>query len=517
MNRAFVAGSNGPPADRLRYADKDARDIARCLSAPRCGFEVETPEAGTSVGGIRDRLYAAADRCRPGDTFVCYFSGHGRTEAGSLFLLWDMTDFEHLLPTTLSATTIVEAMRHCRADNKLLILDCCQAGAVVGDDGFRDGDAPSSKDVVSAENHLVLMAADRFQRARELDELGGGFLTQNLCRALTDGFVDAAGADRRLSIGDTQRWLEQQAGRHNAAYPGRTVPTPYLFGQQLGEFFFTAAREDWMPRFLEVAGREFVVVPYQVSDGDHAWILLLGRYLVTNAEYRQYVADTGADRPMGQRFDEQRWVDGFRPWGAPGFDAPDQPVVCLPFKDARRYCEWLSRTNKDVWKRPSSFLLPTAAEWDVAAFGTVHPSRDPSTWLTSSPTIHQHEDRPAAIDTTGRRDNRLGLSDMIGNVWEWCASSIVQIPTISWIERYEYTDGPAALRGGGYLDHLDRVHPFMNEWEIPDGRDVQHSDVGFRVGMRAALDDLPDDLEEAILAFDTQVKTESGPDLPITA
>ena len=504
MNRAFVAGSNGPVADRLRYADKDARDIARCLSAPRCGFEVEMPEAGTSVGTVRERLYAAADRCRPGDTFVCYFSGHGRTETGSLFLLWDTTDLEHLLATTLSATTIVEAMRHCRADNKLLILDCCQAGAVVGDDGFRDADAPLSKDVVVAENHLVLMAADRFQRARELDEFGGGFLTQNLCRALTDGFVEAAGPDRRLSIGDVQRWLERQTARHNAANPRRSVPTPYLFGRQLGEFFFTVLRMDWTPRFLEIGGRELVVVPYQVSDGSETWIPLLGSNLVTNAEYRRYVAETEADEPVGQRFDGRRWADGFRPWETPGFDAPDLPVVCVPFAAARRYCEWISR---DIWQ---SFLVPTAEEWDLAAFGTVHPSRDPSTWLTSSPAIHQREDGPAAIDRTGRRDNPLGLSDMIGNVWEWCASSVALIPSIARWDTYEYSDGPVALRGGGYLDQIDRVHPFMNEWEIPGGRDVRHSDVGFRVAMRARLDQLPDETEEAVLAFDTQVTVGRG-------
>jgi hypothetical protein len=91
------------------------------------------------------------------------------------------------------------------------------------------------------------------------------------------------------------------------------------------------------------------------------------------------------------------------------------------------------------------------------------------------------------------------------------------VPTIAWLDLYEYSNGPAALRGGGYLDQLDRVHPFMNEWEIPDGRDVRHSDVGFRVAMRASLDDLPDDVEEAVVAFDAQVTAGSGPGFPVTA
>ena len=555
MNRAFVAGSNGPALwEPLSYARKDADDIARCLAAPRCGFEVEMPPAGARPSAVREQLYAVAETCSDSDTFVCYFSGHGILEQGSLFLLWDETDLKRLLTTGLPASALTEAMRGCRASNKLLILDCCHAGAAVGQ-GFRDASEVRAPDLVAPENHLVLMASDRLQRARELDALRGGLLTQQLCAALTDAFVDVAGADRRLSIGDAKAWLESQALRHNGEDPDHAVPIPYLFGQQRGEFFFTAPRGEWQPTTFELDGCSFVILPFQwTGDGAPPWVLGIAQHPVVNREYRAFVEQTGATTPVGERFSGGRWHPGFEPWRTPGFDDPLQPVVCTSLADAWAYTFWFAgrahrnRVSSEFVGGWEEFRVPTQAEWDVAAFGTEHPSRDPRSWLSSSPLIHQMAEGPAPIDATGARDNRLGVSDLIGNVWEWCDNRtrdsegedvaehgspflvagsvtadnvVVGVGEVVGVDSGRDADpadiGRAAIRGGGFLDDLTRTAPFVNEWELRDRRRTRHSDLGFRIAVRLPCHALPDDIRDRVEARDLHASDTASMRMPPAA
>lgn len=531
MNRAFVAGSNGPQSwDPLKFARKDAQDLATCLSAPRCGFDIETPPDGADAFAVRRQLYAAAESCTDSDTFLCYFSGHGLLEHGSLYLLWDETNLDRLLGTALPASAMTEAMSACRAGNKLLILDCCHAGAAVG---FRDLPAVSAKDVVTPENHLVLMASDRLQRARELEETSGGFLTQQLCAALSTSFTQAAGDDRRLSLQDTTEWLERQAAEHNRNDPEHAVPIPYLFGQQRGPFFFTAPRDEWSPTVVDVGPHPFAIVPFQWSSPDsEPWVLAIARHPVANRSYREFVAHTGAEEPKGEHFIEGRWRRGFQPWRSEGFDDPLQPVVCVSLSQAADYVEWYAEHSVDhlraLARRWREVRLPTQAEWDVAAFGTQHPSRDPRAWIESSPSLHQSADGPAVIDDTGSRTNRFGVSDMVGNVWEWCVDSAGDPHTLSapslmmddtrWVRPGEHAwQGTAALRGGGFLDDLARTLPFVNEWELQDGRDTHHSDVGFRVAVRVPLFGLEGDITERIEACDLHASAPPSMQMPPTA
>ena len=241
MRRAFVMGSNGPNgSSQLKYALDDVVRISAALSDPRCGFQVDNPDSDYDIWSIYRDLNNAADLCTVDDTFICYFSGHGRLQNGSLFLLWHKSDADRLNNTALSIARIMESLSHCKAQNKLLILDCCHAGAVVNMP--KDGDEIKIDNVViKPENYLILMASDRFEQTREFEELQGGFLTVNICDAISEKLDEAdLDGDGRISIFDLKKWLEQRLTPHNEKLSEmEQVPVPYLYGQYKGEFFLT--------------------------------------------------------------------------------------------------------------------------------------------------------------------------------------------------------------------------------------------------------------------------------------
>src|SRR5512143_804490 len=75
----------------------------------------------------------------------------------------------------------------------------------------------------------------------------------------------------------------------------------------------------------------------------------LGKFPVTNGEYRQFLEATGAEPP---RF-----------WLEPMFADPRKPVVGVTWFEAIAYCNWLEAQTGE------SFRLPNEAEWERAARG----------------------------------------------------------------------------------------------------------------------------------------------------
>jgi formylglycine-generating enzyme required for sulfatase activity len=188
----------------------------------------------------------------------------------------------------------------------------------------------------------------------------------------------------------------------------------------------------------------------------------LGKYQVTNREYRRFVETTGYGPPPN--------------WNDASFNRPDQPVVGISWYDAVAYCEWLSReTNR-------AYRLPTEAEWERAARGGVEGRRY---WWGDEPPEQQPDyarrwrEGPEPV---GRyQPNGFGLYNIGDNVHEWCAD---------WYDPTYYHHSPEtnpqgpptgtrrASRGGSWR-HQIKLSRCAARSSIPPS--YRYADYGFRV------------------------------------
>lgn len=142
---------------------------------------------------------------------------------------------------------------------------------------------------------------------------------------------------------------------------------------------------------------EMVVLPGSV--------VAMGRYEVTVGEYRTFAASTGGGAGRGCD-DILIYGDDQLSWRNPGFQQTDRhPVTCLGWDDANAYVSWLSRTTEAAYRLPSLLELVDAAE------GSQRGCHDRGL---------QNDAGTCPVGTNGT--NKLGLSDVLGNVEEWTSS-----------------------------------------------------------------------------------------------
>ena len=155
--------------------------------------------------------------------------------------------------------------------------------------------------------------------------------------------------------------------------------------------------------------------------------LALGRYEVTVGEYRAFASATGGGAGGGCI----TLGDGDS-WRNPGFRQTDRhPVTCVSWDDGQEYVSWLSRTTG------ATYRLPTEEEWGRAAAGS-QPGCDRLGRGT-------RPDGTCPVGSSGA--NGAGLSDMVGNVWEWTADC------------WEGDCGRRVVRGGSWISVAGGLRP----------------------------------------------------------
>jgi hypothetical protein len=500
---AIVIGSNGPSnAGQLRFAYSDAYRIASALKQGRCGFDVHNLSDISDPQIIEKYVAEITEACFEDDTLILYFSGHGFVERGGLLLMLDNTDIKKPLSTALHADSIVRALRFCPAKRKLLVLDCCHAGMVFADGRFKSGIGSRVADFVGTEDQefdsfIALMASDRLEKARELDEFGGSFLSKSICSALGDEFFNAdIDNDGALDLTDLKKWLIDKTNEHNRLPHLPKIPIPFVFGRERGRFFITLEPKEWQNyQILAANGHIFCLLPCQ-SNGNIAH--LIGTTPVTNQQYRRFVDETGYPEPIGENFvyklgKRAAWRGPFKPWETSEFSGPDKPVVCVNADDAQAYSRWVNEKHNDI-----SVNLVDTRVWDIAAFGTPYPSFDRMDWLTGN--FHHRATAPASVFSETDRENKYGVVDLFGNIWEWTFKGDSEAPRFI----VRVFDPPKStrgyyLRGGSFLDNLEEIDPIVEVAALKDHIKTRHSDLGFRLSASMPINRLPTDIAKRIV------------------
>jgi formylglycine-generating enzyme required for sulfatase activity len=125
----------------------------------------------------------------------------------------------------------------------------------------------------------------------------------------------------------------------------------------------------------------------------------ISRHEITFQQYDRFCDETGRTKPSDHN------------WGR-----DTRPVIFVTFSDAQTYCQWLSE------KTGMNILLPTEAQWEKAAQGTI-PRIYP--WGNGIPDCNRANFRGCTgktmpVGTTPAGQSPYGIHDMAGNVWEWC-------------------------------------------------------------------------------------------------
>ena len=227
----------------------------------------------------------------------------------------------------------------------------------------------------------------------------------------------------------------------------------------------------------------------------------LGRYEVTRHQYAAFLSATSYVVGGGCYVNDDQgnaiW-DATASWRTPGFDqGGDHPVVCVSWRDAQAYLRWLSEgTGRE-------YRLPSEAEWEYSARAGTRTRWYWGRSATLQCVLSNGGDRTLDLRLENWRwavaacqddaaytapigsyePNAFGLSDMLGNVWEWTEDC--------WHENYRGAprDGSAwtsggdcrsrVLRGGLWQDSPRRLRSDLRNRYDAGRRSL--SSVGFRV------------------------------------
>ncbi len=273
------------------------------------------------------------------------------------------------------------------------------------------------------------------------------------------------------------------------------------------------------PEMVLIEGGEFTMgskegQKYEKAHKVSVSSFYLGKYEVTVGEFKRFVLKTGYKTSA----DKTGWSNVYngkavKRMGGANFEFDEHgvqrlpseyhyPVIHVSWEDAVAYCKWLSKATG------ADYHLPTEAQWEYAASLRGQVSTFP--WgdeLPPNQRVANFSDKSAKAawecawaeadyddgyayiaPADSFPPNALGLYNMQGNVWEYCAD---------WYDRAYYQEGrernphnvkqklkdgtTRVVRGGSWYEGLDAMRVSHRNRRLPS---KSSNIVGFRLARR---------------------------------
>ena len=214
---------------RLRFAHRDARDVATALGETQTGLYAKvnlqclSDRDASRAGIFRGLATLRAQLTGSEDLVVIHFAGHGSLVDGELYLLPYDVDARDAVGIKSSAVAIValkaELMRLAEHGRVLVLLDACYSGSASLDGhDTMVGTEALSRALVAA-NVTVLTSSSADETSRESPAWGHGAFT----KALLDGLGGVAdeNKDGLVSTTELAAYLDR---RVRSLTEGRQIP-----------------------------------------------------------------------------------------------------------------------------------------------------------------------------------------------------------------------------------------------------------------------------------------------------
>src|SRR5690349_1669766 len=365
-------------------------------------------------------------------------------------------------------------LRHLHGRTPILANgDALYDSAMVAHDTRWDLPLPARTQTLAYMQEVLNRVTDLYQNQDQIDPESEYFLSLALFH---EDMHDEAFGYTRQTLGYPKPQFDDEVQKR-AVTNSEELGDAHVSG---GQFLLGSLPDRAFVFDNELDAHEVRVEPFAIS-----------QTAVTNGEFAAFVDDGGYGREEFWTDDGWHWRNSTRAthpvyWQRQGsqwlrreFDRlvsldPFLPVLHVNWFEAAAFCRWAKRR------------LPTEAEWEMAASIEPNGSKRRFPWGNEPATV-----TTANLDWLGggcvdvralpESDSPSGCRQMIGNVWEWTASSFNPYPGFSAGPYKEYSEpwfgDHKVLRGGCWTTRSRLIHNAYRNFYKPDRRDVW---AGFR-------------------------------------
>jgi len=509
---ALVIGNNGYKHARALVNPKnDATAMAAALEA--VGFDVVLrvdADLKTSKAALREFIDKLPKERTPDAVALVYFAGHGVQINGENYLVpVDATmarDYE-VPDETIAMNSIMRGLETASAGLNLLILDSCRNNPFSRSwRGTRSADSGGLAIPKDAPQGMFIAFSTSPGDVAEDGEGENSPYTEALLKHLPtpeksfEQVFKLVGRDvSKATSGDQQPWF-------NSKFYGdfSFVPEGGSSADSLDPKLASITRP-----WANTLGLEFVPVPGKSG-------ILMARTETRVRDFRTFAKETDFQssegaftftvvEKAGGGYTTDWVLNKSASWQLPGFtQSSNHPVSCVSWRDAKKFCEWLSK------KEGRTYRLPFDEEWTAAAktgtrylWGDTFPPPNhsgnywdlnavknlPGRWEKSIFGGHPYDDGAERTARVGSyAANKNGFFDLGGNLWEWCEDAYratLNTPAVlsenPILKEETAADGtPHRVLRGAAWDNLDEtsLRPEFRDMDEPDRRD---DDYGFRL------------------------------------